>query len=448
MKKKTSVTSVFKGTLAAVSALLIYAIPLGCFIALMLLVVSMEEGSDGLTSLTVSLTEGMVLLSQGVPFTFGTIRMAVIPLMLAVLLIALIAQCLRKAGPKADVWLSGLLVWVLLNQFCIRFTHLQIHDDTLHIAGKTALIWLLGTVLAIIPSRSATGKLHGAWRRQVPQAVRSLFVVAFVVAMAVMALLMTIGLVTVIVWTVNGNEAVSKLFELINMRTGSRILTSIAYLAWLPNLMIWAVSWVTGAGFSIGDLCTFTLWIGQSTNLPPLPLFGILPSPVPDAGARLSIQMCIPVACALTAIAAMLFGPLKVRISKTADRAEGQRLAMLMVRHAVMLCGSAIIVLLLSWGMFAVANGSLGEKHLASVGVDVVTSMRMVGLGLRQGFIAAWLVAAIAAALMYGVRWLLASRRSASDEPTSPQISLQTTAREENDDSKSSDQEGTGLGLS
>ena len=61
MKKKTSVTSIFKGTLAAAGALFIYAIPLGCFIALMLLVVSMEDGSDGLTALTVSLTEGMVI---------------------------------------------------------------------------------------------------------------------------------------------------------------------------------------------------------------------------------------------------------------------------------------------------------------------------------------------------------------------------------------------------
>ena len=135
MKKKTSVTSIFKGTLAAAGALFIYAIPLGCFIALMLLVVSMEDGSDGLTALTVSLTEGMVLLSQGVPFTFGTITMAIMPLTLSVLLIALIAQCLKKAGPKADVWLSGLLAWVLLNQFCIRFTHKPIHADNLSIAG-------------------------------------------------------------------------------------------------------------------------------------------------------------------------------------------------------------------------------------------------------------------------------------------------------------------------
>lgn len=453
--KKTSVTSILKGTLAAASALFIYALPLGCFIALTLLVVSMEEGSDNLTALTVPLTESMVLLSQGVPFTFGTIRMAIIPLMLTVLLIALIAQCLAKAGPKADVWLSGLLVWVLLNQFCIRFTNLQIHDDAMTIAGKSALVWLLGAALAVIRSGPAVGKLRGLWCKLIPQAARSIMVVAAVVAGGVIALMLLIGLVTVIVWAVNGNAAMVRIFDLINMRTGSRALTSIAYLAWLPNLMVWAISWIAGAGFTVGDLGTFTLWIGQSSKLPPLPLFGILPQSVTDANTRMMLQMCIPVACALVAFAAMLFGPLAIRVAKQADRDEGRRLIFLMVRHALMLCGAAMIILLLSWGAFCVSNGSLGKRHLAGIGVDVVTSMRMVGLGIRQGFITAWLVTSAITALVYALRRLLMSAKKEkedsspeSDESDSEKISLQTTAREENDDSKSSNQEGTGLGLS
>ena len=149
--------------------------------------------------------------------------------------------------------------------------------------------------------------------------------------------------------------------------------------------------------------------------------------------------MCIPMACALSAITAMLFGPLKIRLPQQTERHETRHLVSLMIRHALMLCGAAIIILLLSWGMFAVSNGALGEKHLATVGVDVVASMRMVGWAIRQGFIAAWLVAVIAVALLYGIRWLLASRRNASDDSMPTQISLQTTAREENDDSKSSD---------
>lgn len=444
--KKTAVTSIFKGTLAAASALFIYALPLGCFIALMLLVISMEEGSDSLTALTVPLTESMVLLSQGVPFTFSTIRMAVIPLMLTIALIALIAQCLVKAGPKADVWLSGLLVWVLLNQFCIRFTNLQIHDDAMTIAGKTALIWLFGAALAVIKSGPAAGELRDLWRKLVPQAARSFIVVAVVVAVTVVALTLLAGLITVIAWVANGSDAMVKIFDLINMHTGSRILTSIAYFAWLPNLAIWAISWIAGAGFVVGDLGTFTMWVGQSSKLPPLPLFGMLPQPVSDTNIRLALQLCIPVVCALAAVAAMLFGPLKIRVARKADRNEGQRLGFLMIRQMLMLCVAAMIILLLSWGAFSVANGSLGERHLAGIGVDVVASMRMVGLGIRQGFIAAWLAAAVITASAYAICRLLMSAKQEkkgssveSNEPDSEKISLQTTAREENDDSKSSD---------
>lgn len=41
-----------------------------------------------------------------------------------------------------------------------------------------------------------------------------------------------------------------------------------------------AVSWLFGGGFAIGDLASFTLWLGQSKELPAIPVFGILPEPV------------------------------------------------------------------------------------------------------------------------------------------------------------------------
>ena len=66
------------------------------------------------------------------------------------------------------------------------------------------------------------------------------------------------------------------------MENGSRILTTVAMLIWLPNVMLWAVSWLFGGGFAIGDLASFTLWLGQSKELPAIPVFGILPEPIAD----------------------------------------------------------------------------------------------------------------------------------------------------------------------
>ena len=53
-----------KGLAVAAVSMIIYAVALGCYMALMLLVISMEEGGDNLSAFSVPLTEALVLLSQ------------------------------------------------------------------------------------------------------------------------------------------------------------------------------------------------------------------------------------------------------------------------------------------------------------------------------------------------------------------------------------------------
>ena len=49
-----------KGLAVAALSMVVYAGALGCYIALMLLVISMEEGGDNLSAFSVSLTEAVV----------------------------------------------------------------------------------------------------------------------------------------------------------------------------------------------------------------------------------------------------------------------------------------------------------------------------------------------------------------------------------------------------
>ena len=58
-------------------------------------------------------------------------------------------------------------------------------------------------------------------------------------AVAILSIYLAIGLITVIVWSVRNHAAVVSLFELSGMETGSRILTTVAMLIWLPNVMLW-----------------------------------------------------------------------------------------------------------------------------------------------------------------------------------------------------------------
>lgn len=112
-----------------------------------------------------------------------------------------------------------------------------------------------------------------------PADIRHCLKIGVALAVAMLSIYLAIGLITVIVWSVRNHAAVVSLFELSGMETGSRILTTVAMLIWLPNVMLWAVSWLFGGGFAIGDLASFTLWLGQSKELPAIPVFGILPEP-------------------------------------------------------------------------------------------------------------------------------------------------------------------------
>ena len=436
---KARIISVFKGALCALGAMVIYAVPLGCFIALMLLVASMEEGGESLPSVAMSLTQAVVLLTQGTGFTIASVKMAIMPLLLTGLLIALIAQCLRHAGTTAYTWVSGLVVWVALNQICIAETSLQLHDSALVVAAKTAAVWLLGTAFALLPSSRIIATIRQAWSERVPEPVRVMVRVMVMLTLSVLALLVLAGVITVLVWVVRGASSMGKVFDLISMEGGSRVLTTLSCLVWLPNFVIWAISWLMGAGFAIGDLGTFTLWVGQSVKLPPLPIFGLLPQPISVNWVRLAVQIGVPTLFAVCALVAMLVGPMRVRIADFNGRDGARRLMALMIRHALMLCGTAVIVLIVCYAGFTLSSGSLGERHLAHVGVDVTKSVGAVGWNLRQGFVCAWLAAAVIIALIYGIHWIVVARGNAPSGKS----------REEHDDEReTSDQEGTGLGLS
>lgn len=125
--------------------------------------------------------------------------------------------------------------------------------------------------------------------------VRKTIIIGLALGLLLIAVYLVIGLIVVVYWAFCNQSAMVKLYELSGMQSGSRILTTIAMLAWIPNIAIWAVSWVFGAGFSIGDLAEFTMWSGQGTALPSLPIFGLLPSAIETDWVRIAL-MCIPLA--------------------------------------------------------------------------------------------------------------------------------------------------------
>ena len=318
-----------KGLAVAAVSMIIYAVALGCYMALMLLVISMEEGGDNLSAFSVPLTEALVLLSQGIGFKTDAITLTIVPLLLTVLLIALIAQLARRFGTSLRGFAAGLVFWEAVNIFFARSINIEIVDSMTMIAIKTALVFILGYAVAAIPNASWTQACTEWIRSHVSSPVRKTMVIGSVLGLLLEAAYLLVGLIVVVFWAISNQSSIAKLYELSGMQNGSRILTTISMLAWLPNLMIWAVSWTFGAGFSIGDLAEFTLWTGQGDGLPALPLFGMMPQAVETDWVRIAL-MCIPLASAFaTGMVVMLFNKgFHIRVGESGRNIDVKRVVL------------------------------------------------------------------------------------------------------------------------
>ncbi|NEG54783.1 cell division protein PerM [Bifidobacterium platyrrhinorum] len=419
--KPDRLSAIIKGALAALGAMALYAISLGCFIALMLLVISMEEGGESLPSSALPLTEAVILLSQGTGFTAGTTVVAIMPLLLTLLLVALVAQCASRAGVTPLSWGSGAIVWIGLNLMGSGGTTVALHDTPFAIAGKTACVWTIGCLIAAMPAAKPLARLRGWSRERVPEAVRGTALLTAVLAGALAAALFIAGFVACVIWIVRGWHGMTTLFAYDGMENGSRVLTTIASCAWLPNLVAWAVSWLAGAGFHIGDLGSFTMWAGQSSSLPPLPVFGLLPEGVADDRIRVALQCVIPVIAGVLALLAMLLpGPMKIRPVKPGDDDAAKRLIVMMLRHLICLCMAAVLTVAVWCLCFLLADGSLGVHRLAHVGVDIMPSARSLARFLAFGLAAAWLAVAVAVAAIYGIHWIVGHRAAVTHDGALP----------------------------
>jgi hypothetical protein len=398
----------YRGLVVAAMSMIVCAAAIGCYIALMLLVISMEEGGDNLSAFAASLTGAVVLLSQGVGFEVGSIRLTIIPLLLTILLVWLIASLAKRVGTSPRGFVSALLVWELFNILFVHNAQVVLTDLLPLVILKTGIVFSLGYALAAVPRSSLTETFLEYVSDRISPQVRKAVRIGSLLGLLLVAVYLMIGLVTVVYWCWSNSSAVVNLYELSGMQTGSRILTTIACLAWIPNLVIWSLSWMFGSGFAIGDLASFSLWSSQGTSLPALPVFGVLPQAVETSWIRIAL-MCIPLAASfVSGLVVMLFNKgFHIRIKDFEKHIDVKHVALGFVYPAGAFCISSALVDVLSSLIFNLSNGSLGTKHLAHIGVDVIVSTRKVGHPTALGLFSAWLLTLVSISAFFGIRWVI-----------------------------------------
>lgn len=134
--------------------------------------------------------------------------------------------------------------------------------------AKSAAVFTFGFGTAVFGSPATRESLSERYRALTGAVVRRIGRVSAATGAIIIAIYLILGTGTVLAWIIRNHDTVAELFSLADMQIGSRILTTIACVVWLPNLCLWGLSWVFGGGFSVGDVATFTLWVSRSDGLP------------------------------------------------------------------------------------------------------------------------------------------------------------------------------------
>ena len=139
-------------------------------------------------------------------------------------------------------------------------------------------------------------------------------------------------------------------------------------LAWVPTMLIWACSWLIGAGFSVGTGTVFAPDRVVAGPVPTLPLLGLLPTaPLSTLGLWLPLVVTVGAMVAAWRRRAVLNS--------------------LRVRHAVSAAGTAALLVAVGVGLLCLAaSGSMGPGRMTDVGPQVLYTVILVfvevGVGL------------------------------------------------------------------
>jgi hypothetical protein len=213
------------------------------------------------------------------------------------------------------------------------------------------LVFALGLALARSDALPPLPRWHPDTRAIVATALRG--------GAAAAAAVLTAAAVVVVVSLLANYAQVITLYE--NLHSGGLggLALTIAQILFLPNLVIWAASWLIGPGFAIGGGSAVSPLGTTLGPIPTIPVLGALPQGDPTFGY---VGLLVPVLAGFL-VGALLSGSLAERI-----RSTGRAVWMLAAGLGTGVVGGAILGLL-AWA----SAGSIGPGRLQTAGPDPIT---------------------------------------------------------------------------
>jgi len=340
------------------------------------------------------------LLAHGVPLTVAGDVITLTPLGVTLLAVFTCYVSARRSGNATVLsWAAGVGGYAAVAVGVALLVRASVADALLAALGAVVVAGLgLAGGLARRPgARPLRDVLRPAWSR-LPRPFRTGGAAGTLAA----AMLLVVASATVVLWVLAGRTTITDIIASLGLDPVGGGVLAVAEVAYVPNLVVWALSWLAGPGFHVGTGTVFSAASVVSGPLPAIPLLGALPQP--DSAGGL-----------LTAAPAVL-----VLAGAVAGSWLRRRLVAERWTDAVVACVAAAVVAGGSAGLLAVlTSGALGPGRMADVGASGLVVGAMVAAGVLLGASLAVLPFDPAVRARVGRSWHGAlARRSDSPEPT------------------------------
>jgi hypothetical protein len=330
------------------------------------------KSSDGIGA-AAGVGAALWLLAHGAHLAVGAGTIALVPLLLGAGGVLAAAYGLRRAlrGAPADrvrlvaaFWWGGYagglaLATLLTLAGPLRPEALSLVWAFVLVPG-VALAWTLGRM-----SQDEPGTLGVSWPLpRIPLTIRR----ASGPALRGAGLLLTVGVLLVLIVVGLRFGSVLHVHEASGAGLLGSLLLVLGQVSALPNLGIWALSWLAGPGFQVVDGAPVT-WSGAESGLLPLvPVFGALPGPG-------SFPWFVPGVVLVPVLAGAWIGRRSL--------GEVARLATARTKLSVALTATTLAALLIGL-LDVVGGGALGGYKLSAMGAPALwlTLALVVELGL------------------------------------------------------------------
>jgi len=331
---------------------------------------------------SLSLAASLFLLANGSRVVIAGISISIMPLLLTLAIMGtgygLIRVALRH-GFDEDPEASGLLVAGVAGVVAIVYGaatatlagSMQIGDIGESLTGGVTIGLITGWLAA-----ARSFGWHFGWPRQVPEWVRALPRACG----AGLGILVAGGTLVICLALLLDRSQVQDLQNSLSPGLLGTSLLAAMQAFWAPNLVIWGISWLVGAGFSLGVGTVVSPFVVQLGVLPSVPMFGAVPAAGMPSQTML-VWSAVPV------VAGVAAGWVAARSQVSTD--------MRLETGAGIGGGAGVLTGLAATVVAAISRGNLGTVELTGLGPLIGTMVLLAPVLLGLGGLAAGLVVAL-----------------------------------------------------